>query len=196
MNREHLASRSRTTRSRMEWKGREGKGRDHYLRRAHSKKPNGSPPAPKVYDLRIPDLPALLTFECFGKVKSWSLTQAHVDEWHAAYPALDILAEARKALAWIGAAPDRRKTARGMPRFLVGWLNRATDRPHSNGGNGAQAQAAIPNTVPAKPRTKWEIAGCSQDTLEQLVEMRDAHPERLLPWMQDTLKRAGEWRQP
>jgi uncharacterized protein YdaU (DUF1376 family) len=70
--------------------------------------------------------PAVLIFPVTGKGPStWGLTESLVAEWTAAFPALDVLAESRKALVWIQA--NRRKTARGMPRFLVAWLNRATN---------------------------------------------------------------------
>jgi uncharacterized protein YdaU (DUF1376 family) len=57
--------------------------------------------------------------------KTWTLTTVLLTEWADAYPAIDVLVEVHKALVWIRA--NRRKTARGMPRFLVAWLNRATN---------------------------------------------------------------------
>jgi translation initiation factor IF-1 len=71
--------------------------------------------------------PALLTFTTIGPVKSWPLTQLQIDEWATAYPGLDCLGECRKAQAWLGA--NQKKTAKGMPRFLVSWLGRAVDKP-------------------------------------------------------------------
>jgi hypothetical protein len=84
----------------------------------------------------------VLTFPTDGKEKSWELTEALLAEWRAAYPSLDVLAECKKALAWVNAAPDRRKTARGMPRFLVGWLGRSQDR---GGGRRAAPPADRPD---------------------------------------------------
>jgi hypothetical protein len=72
--------------------------------------------------------PPLLTYPCDGAIKEWSLTADYLAELAAAFPALDCLAECRKALAWVNASPDRRKTAKGMKRFLTGWLGRAQDR--------------------------------------------------------------------
>jgi hypothetical protein len=74
---------------------------------------------------------ALLVFECVGKKtdpKAWHLSPALVEEWSRALPALDVLAECRKVHAWVAANPARRKTHRGMPRFLYGWLCRTNDR--------------------------------------------------------------------
>lgn len=73
----------------------------------------------------------LLDFPCDGAIGAWSLTDAQLVRWTEQYPALDVLAECRKALAWIEATPQRRKTAKGMPTFLVNWLNRATNDPRS-----------------------------------------------------------------
>ena len=85
---------------------------------AGSKKSGPAPPAVVV----------IVTFPTAGNPSEWHLTESHVAEWRALYPSLDILAECRKALAWVQAKSSNRKTAGGMKRFLVGWLNRATER--------------------------------------------------------------------
>jgi hypothetical protein len=75
--------------------------------------------------------PPLLDFPCDGEPASWALLESMATKWSVLYPHLDIMSECRKALAWIDADPERRKTARGMKRFLVGWFGRAQNR-----GNG------------------------------------------------------------
>ena len=86
-----------------------------------------------------PAAAALLVFKTDGKTKSWGLTQPYVDTLAAAFPSLDILAEARKALAWVEANASNRKTASGMKRFLNGWMSRAQNsgRVSSRRVNGA-----------------------------------------------------------
>lgn len=74
-----------------------------------------------------PATAVLLTFPTDGSPSSWSLTQEQLDLWKLAYPTLDLLAEARKAFAWIDAKRERRKTAGGMKKFLVGWFGKAID---------------------------------------------------------------------
>ena len=69
-----------------------------------------------------------LVFPTSGPVNAWTLTEGQVARWAELYPAVDIRAEARKALAWVEANRSRRKTAVGMPRFFVAWLGRANDR--------------------------------------------------------------------
>lgn len=67
-------------------------------------------------------------FPCVGRETTWPLLDSQVQEWAELYPNLDVLDECRKALAWIQANQGHRKTAKGMPRFLVGWLNRSVER--------------------------------------------------------------------
>lgn len=100
-----------------------------------------------------PTSPALLEFPTVGKgPKTWALTEALCAEWRELYPGLDVLGECRKALAWVNA--NHPKTARGMPAFLVGWLNRSTNR----GGRVASSSAATgtgPSGVPDAKSTPY-----------------------------------------
>ena len=63
----------------------------------------------------------------------WVLTEAQIALWVTLFPTLDILAECRAALAWVDANPRRRKTAKGMKRFLVAWLIRAANEVRTSG---------------------------------------------------------------
>jgi len=73
---------------------------------------------------------ALLTFPTNGTPKLWHLNEKQVTEWIELYPGVDVLAECRKALAWVKS--NRKKTARGMKRFLNGWMGRTNDSQRSN----------------------------------------------------------------
>ncbi len=71
--------------------------------------------------------PCVLTFATIGAgAKSWCLTQEQIDVWQGDYPQQDVVVECRRARSWLEA--NGRKTAKGMPRFLVSWLNRAVER--------------------------------------------------------------------
>lgn len=69
-------------------------------------------------------------------------TQAQVDEWGAAYPAVDVAQQLRQMRAWCIANPTRRKTARGVQSFIVGWLTK-----EQNSG-----RAAKPSQVGSGPK--------------------------------------------
>jgi len=56
------------------------------------------------------------------------ITQDDVAAWEAAFPAVDVIGEMRRARAWLAANPRRAKTARGLRPFLVAWLARQQDR--------------------------------------------------------------------
>ena len=53
-----------------------------------------------------------------------AFTQAQVDEWTRTYPAVDVPQQLRQMRAWCVANPTRRKTARGVEAFVVGWLTK------------------------------------------------------------------------
>lgn len=80
---------------------------------------------------------SVLEFPCDGKPSTWTLTESQLAQWRALYPSLDVDAECRKALAWVLSDSSNRKTTRGMPRFLVGWLSRTQNR----GGPGTRKSA-------------------------------------------------------
>ena len=64
-----------------------------------------------------------------------AFTQAQVDDWGRAYPAVDVSQQLRQMRAWCIANPTRRKTARGVEAFIVGWLTKEQNsgRPAKHG---------------------------------------------------------------
>lgn len=75
-----------------------------------------------------PEHPAIaMRFKTIGVgAKEWHLLQSQVEAWSDAFPGIDVMAECKKAGAWLAA--NKRKTAGGMPRFLAAWLTRCVDR--------------------------------------------------------------------
>ena len=53
---------------------------------------------------------------------------ADVIAWQKTYPAIDVYQELNAMESWLDANPSRRKTARGIKRFINSWLSRAQDR--------------------------------------------------------------------
>jgi hypothetical protein len=120
------------------------------LTRSTPVEPPGLSPLQEASELRVrgktpDDSPGLLVFPTIGaQGREWRLTTRQADEWRVLYPGLDILAEAQKALAWVRAKPDRRKTPRGMPAFLVNWFNRAV--------NSRRVDPSLPNVMGKRTR--------------------------------------------
>lgn len=74
--------------------------------------------------------PIVMTYPVVGPGPAeWPLLASKAREWEETYPALDVASELKKARQWVIDRPERRKTARGMIRFLAGWLQRTNDSP-------------------------------------------------------------------
>lgn len=86
-----------------------------------------------------PAEPSVLSYPCDGKPSEWHLTQSQLDEWAPLFPTLDLLDACRQAKAWVMASPDRRKTAKGMCKFLVNWFG----REKNNGRSRASPQQQL-----------------------------------------------------
>jgi hypothetical protein len=76
-----------------------------------------------------PPAEILLTYPCDGIPREWYLTKSQVARWRELFPSLDLGAECRAALAYVEAAPTRRKTATGMPKYLTNWLTKSQNEP-------------------------------------------------------------------
>lgn len=53
--------------------------------------------------------------------------------WENTYPAVDVKQELRKMAAWCDSNPTRRKTKRGIERFINNWLSRTQDSGGTKG---------------------------------------------------------------
>lgn len=84
-----------------------------------------------------PEEPPVISFILNDKSR-YSIKQAQVDEWSGLYPAVDVMQELRKMAGWLDANPNKRKTARGILRFVNGWLAREQDK------GGSKKQVASP----------------------------------------------------
>ena len=87
-------------------------------------------------------------------------TQAQVDEWAMAYPAVDVPQQLLQMRAWCIANPTRRKTARGVDAFIVSWLT----KEQNSGRSSRLAQPTAPVRAQdreaadnANPRPQWAL---------------------------------------
>lgn len=72
------------------------------------------------------------------------IVEADVVEWATAYPGVDVRQQLAAMRSWLIANPTRRKTKRGMRKFVVAWL----DRRQNAGASHASRQTDPP---PSKP---------------------------------------------
>lgn len=109
--------------------------------------PEPPPPPPKPPKARakpkpvrpVDDSPvvARLPIVGAGPDATWPVTQAKLDEWQAAFPAVDVLAEVRALVQLSIDNPVRRKTKVGAARFFSSNLARKQDRGGTYGRAGA-----------------------------------------------------------
>ena len=81
---------------------------------------------------------ALMVFPCVGKQPTWGLTQRFVDELRKLYPTIDPLTECDLARSKIANGAVTKKTAKGMPKFLFSWMDRASNQTRGNSAQSAK----------------------------------------------------------
>ncbi len=80
--------------------------------------PEPGKPAPGCSDIFLPLVDG--TF--------YNVPEDRINNWSKAFPAVDVEHELRKMLTWLDSNPKNQKTARGVNRFINGWLSRTQDR--------------------------------------------------------------------
>ena len=125
--------------TRQKGKGREGKGKEGIEEAAASSCPElslplGSGPAPENGTPMHPTL-----FPAIGSPEPVQIAASKAAEYRATFSGVDVDAELAKAAQWLRDNPSRRKTAKGLPRYLFAWLERAQNR--GTGASQAQGQA-------------------------------------------------------
>jgi hypothetical protein len=130
-----------------EWKGMEGNGTEG----------NGtgcSEPAAPASE------PAFPWFHCVKGRKNhsdrWLLTDTYVEELQRTFEGVDVTAECRKAWLWNKTHRSKRKTANGMPEFLLRWVTRAQNE---SGRQGERASNSDPRRTMATASAYLESRG-------------------------------------
>ncbi|WP_445394255.1 hypothetical protein [Stenotrophomonas maltophilia] len=92
-------------------------------------KPLGNSPVPAPVPVSTPEgMQGEVLAIPLADGSEYAVTDAELAGYRAAYPRIDVVGEIRKARAWAVANPANRKTRRGTPKFINGWLGRATER--------------------------------------------------------------------
>lgn len=75
----------------------------------------------------------------------YGVEQEAIDKWASLYPAVDVMQELRKMAGWLDANRTRRKTRRGIEKFINGWLAREQDKGGVQRGTVGQRAAEDSN---------------------------------------------------
>jgi len=76
--------------------------------------------------------------------ETFPVMPADVETWKRLYPAVDVLQELRSIEGWLIANPTRRKTAKGMPRFIANWLSEEQNKGGARAASGRRGAEQNP----------------------------------------------------
>lgn len=119
-------------------------------------------PGPSLLSVPRVEPKIVQEFETVGG-KPWGLSDEDEQDIRRVCPGVDLAGEYAKVRLWLRANPTRRKTPRGMLKFISGWMERAQNRA------GTAARPPDPRcafhramgTLGKLPRT-GEVAGCPE----------------------------------
>ena len=86
----------------------------------------------------------------------YEVSPIDIQQWKQAYPTLDVDQQLRNMVLWCQENPRKRKTERGVRTFIVGWLNRQSERTPKPRTTFAQAHRPF---EPEKPYNGTRAAG-------------------------------------
>lgn len=95
----------------------------------------------------IPDRQPFISLLLNDK-SEYPIFQEQVDSWSELYPAVDVPQELRKMRGWCDANPSKRKTKRGILRFINNWLSGEQDKGGNRNGKSNGQRSGNAAEVP------------------------------------------------
>lgn len=86
-----------------------------------------------------PQEPPLITLQ-LNTGEEWPVSKADVKEWSELYPAVDVMQCLRNMKGWLLSNPAKRKTSRGIKRFITTWLQKEQDKGGTSGFKSSYGQ--------------------------------------------------------
>lgn len=109
-------------------------------------------------ELEAPDRKKAISLTLNDKSEYW-IYGDQVEQWSQLFPAVDVMQELRKMKSWLDSNPSRRKTKKGILRFVNGWLSKEQDK------------GRVEHSKPVKDNNNFERRNYDMDELErQLME--------------------------
>lgn len=91
------------------------------------------------------DEPIFISLPLPGGKDFYDIPMSYVGELAGLYPAVNIEQEIRNMRGWLDSNPTRRKTARGIKRFITTWLQKCQDKP--TGWQGGRSHTGGINNI-------------------------------------------------
>lgn len=95
-----------------------------------------------------PSQPPVIELPLNDKTK-YGVQKKDYDKWCELYPAVDVIQELRKMYGWLDSNPTKRKTKRGIARFITSWLSREQDKGGTSYKKVENAEAEEPRKRPS-----------------------------------------------
>lgn len=134
---------------------------------SHSPEPEKSAP--------VASSPTVFELPCVSG-ENFPVTEADVAEWRQSFPAVDIPQQLAAARSWLVANPTRRKTKRGMRKFVVSWMDRRqnsarpVDQPSARGSPPALTGMTVAESA------RLEIERMQEDENVTILPVRRNYP--------------------
>ena len=81
----------------------------------------------------VPDVPALI----LNDNSEWRPSRDDLDGWQRLYVGVDVIRELARMREWCKSNPTKRKTIKGIRRFVQTWLDREQNSPNKYSGSGS-----------------------------------------------------------
>ncbi len=78
-----------------------------------------------------PDIKPVITLTLNDK-SEYAVFENQLKEWQELYQNVNVMQELRKMKGWLNANPAKRKTKKGIKRFINSWLSRSVDKANQN----------------------------------------------------------------
>lgn len=108
-------------------------------------------------ELEAPDRKKAISLTLNDKSEYW-IYGDQVEQWSQLFPAVDVMQELRKMKSWLDSNPSRRKTKKGILRFVNGWLSKEQDK------------GRVEHSKPVKDNNNFEHRRYSVDMLAALQD--------------------------
>ena len=108
-------------------------------------------------ELEAPDRKKAISLTLNDKSEYW-IYGDQVAQWSQLFPAVDVMQELRKMKSWLDSNPSRRKTKKGILRFVNGWLSKEQDK------------GRVEHSKPVKDNNNFEHRRYSADMLAALQD--------------------------
>lgn len=95
----------------------------------------------------------------------YAVSQDQRQEWEELYPAVDVMQQLRNMRGWLSSNPEKRKTRRGVLRFITSWLAREQDK----GGSTKRGPTMIPRRYPTGSAGTGPLGDLERETLERMM---------------------------